>query len=512
VTATLDPSMDLPDEDRAFHVEQHGIDYIPTAERWARPRDIAGMWAGASINVEYFVYGAILMGFGFTFWQALSLIVIGNLSWFLVGLCSLQGPQTGTTVFGINRAGYGPRGSKVPALFNWLTQLGFETEGLILIVGASIILLTKAGLGVGTPGKIALVFAAVAVQIILPFLGHATMVKVLKMLIIPFGIVFLILFAFSAAHAHLHYKPQYGATWQLWTAGLAFTITLSGLGWTECGNDYSRYLDEDVSRSKVVGWLFLGTAIPEMIMMTLGALTFTFIGYANYGAVWNGANPFEAFLGQSTIPSWFVVIFMAFTIVQLFGINSLDLYSSGVTLQALGLKLKRYQAVLLDSVICLGITLWAVLSSKFSVYLKEFVTLVIIWIAPWCAIYLVDWAMRKYRYAAAELQKSDRTSIYWSDGGVNWAAIGAQAVGMVAALSGINTGVAFSIPDWMHPITVATETDVKVGALTGADFSVFLGLIVGGLAYLLFASMSGVIKKQVALQDGLLKEAVSVSP
>ena len=107
MTATVDPTQGLPEEDLAFHVEQRGIDFIPENERWAKPRDIAGMWAGASLNIEYFVYGAVLMGFGFSFWQALSLIVIGNLSWFLVGLCSLQGPETGTTVFGSNRAGFG---------------------------------------------------------------------------------------------------------------------------------------------------------------------------------------------------------------------------------------------------------------------------------------------------------------------------------------------------------------------------------------------------------------------
>ncbi|HTT86135.1 MAG TPA: cytosine permease, partial [Acidimicrobiales bacterium] len=79
----------LPEADLAFHVERHGIDYIPTAERWARPRDLFGMWAGASVQIEYFVYGAILMTFGFTFAQALSLIVIGNISFLLLGVCSL---------------------------------------------------------------------------------------------------------------------------------------------------------------------------------------------------------------------------------------------------------------------------------------------------------------------------------------------------------------------------------------------------------------------------------------
>ena len=199
-----DDGSGAPEEDQAFHVEQHWIDFIPESERWAKPRDIAGMWAGASVNVEYFVYGAILMGFGFSFTQTLSLILIGNLSWFLVGLCSLQGSDTGTTVFAINRASYGPQGSKFVAFFNWLTQLGFEVEGLILIVGAALVLSIKGGVHPGTPAKLLFVLLAVGVQILLPFLGHATMVRVLRWLIAPFVAIFAVLFIYSAGHAHLH--------------------------------------------------------------------------------------------------------------------------------------------------------------------------------------------------------------------------------------------------------------------------------------------------------------------
>ena len=134
-----------PDVQDAFRVEQHGIDFIPVSERWARPKDIFGMWAGASVQVEYFIYGAILMTFGFTFAQALSLIIIGNLSFLLLGLCSLQGPDAGTSVFAINRAAFGPNGSRPMSFFNWITQIGFEVEGLILIVGASLVLMVKGG-------------------------------------------------------------------------------------------------------------------------------------------------------------------------------------------------------------------------------------------------------------------------------------------------------------------------------------------------------------------------------
>ncbi|HUA95137.1 MAG TPA: cytosine permease, partial [Acidimicrobiales bacterium] len=123
VEATPGPTVSpLPRADRPFHLEQHGIDFIPLTERWARPRDVGGMWAGASVQIEYFVYGAILMTFGFTYAQALSLIIIGTLSFLLLGVFSLQGPQTGTTVFGVNRAPFGPNGSRGVAFLNWLTQ------------------------------------------------------------------------------------------------------------------------------------------------------------------------------------------------------------------------------------------------------------------------------------------------------------------------------------------------------------------------------------------------------
>ena len=140
-----------PEVDEVFHVEQHGIDFIPESERWATPRDIFGMWAGASVQIEYFIYGAILMTFGLTFAQVIFVIVLGNLSYFLLGLCSLQGPNTGTAVFAINRAPFGPNGSRPISVFNWLTQIGFEVEGLILIVGAGLVLMIKAGYLPGEP-------------------------------------------------------------------------------------------------------------------------------------------------------------------------------------------------------------------------------------------------------------------------------------------------------------------------------------------------------------------------
>jgi len=484
----------LPEPDLPFHVEQHGIDFIPESERWASPKDLFGMWAGASIQIEYFIYGAILMTFGFTFAQALSLIVIGNLSFLLLGLCSLQGPNAGTTAFGTNRAAYGPNGSRVIAFFNWITQIGFEVEGLILIVFAGLALSVKAGLDPGNPAKVALVIGAVGIQFVLPFLGHATMVKVLRWLIIPFLILFAVTAVFSGQHAQLDAVPH-GATWQVYMAGLAFTIALSGLGWTECGNDYSRYLPRNSSKKAIVGWVFLGTAIPQILIMTLGAAVATFLG--NVGVNASGVkNPFEPFLHQSFIPAWFVVVFLTFGILQLFAINSLDQYSSGVTLQAVGIRVKRYQAVGIDSVVCLVVTLYAILHSGFSTYLKDFVAVVIVWIAPWVAIYLVDWVLRRYRYVPGELQKTGPDSLHYGHHGVSWSAMIAQLLGMIAAMAGLNP--TFNVPGWMNPVAAATGTD----SFTRADVSIFMGMAVAAVVYWFLARRS--VARQADRQDDLL--------
>jgi len=483
-TAEVPPGTEQPDADRAFHVELHGIDYIPVSERWARPRDLFGMWAGASIQIEYFVYGAILMTFGFTFAQALSLIVIGNISYLLLGVCSLQGPDAGTTVFAINRASYGPNGSRLISFFNWITQIGFETEGLILIVGALLVLAIKAGFDPGTPAKILFILVAVAVQIVLPFLGHATIVKTLRLLVVPFTVLYAVVLGFSASHARLS-AVTHGAGWQAYMVGLAFTIILSGLGWTECGNDYSRYLPPDASKKAIVGWVFLGTAVPEILVMTLGAVVGTFLA-----SVGTSANAFLPFAHQNAIPPWFVVVFLLFAILQLFAVNSLDLYSSGVTLQALGVHVRRYQAVIIDSVICLGVTIYAIFDSSFSNYLKDFVDVVIIWIAPWVAIYLVDWAIRRWRYVPSELQRVDKGSLYWSTGGIHWPAIIAQVVGMAASMAALSP--TFSVPLWMNPIVHTSH----------ADFSVFTGTAAGGIVYAALAWKG--VRRQAETQDAAL--------
>jgi len=448
-------------------VEQRGIEHIPPGSRWGTPSGLFWMWAGAVWNVEFLVYGALaIVVFGLSFAQAVLVIAIGNVFYLLTGLASLQGPEAGTTTFAISRAAFGPRGNKMPSFFNWITQVGFEIEGIALIVFAAILLASKAGFTAGTAAKVIFIILAVAIQAVLPLLGHAAVLKVLRWLAIPFVVLFAVLAALTTSKVNLH-VPAHGASWGALTIFLALVIAAGGLGWTENGNDYSRYLPRDADKKQIVLAVALGGAIPSALLEVLGAAVAT--GVPSATSV-NGL--------ISGFPGWFVVPYLIFAIFQLFSINTLDLYSSGVTLQSLVPRLKRLHCVAIDTAICGALAAYAVFSAHFFTLLTDFILFIILWLGPWCAIYLVDSYLRRNRFDHDALL-DERGGRYFRGGGFHWPAIVAQVLGMVVAAL------------WLNAYTPYVGFFAnRNGGPIGSDFSVFLGLFVGGAVYWLLAGTS----------------------
>ena len=460
-------------------VEAKGIEYITPEERRGKPNGLFWMWAGAVWNVEFLVYGTLIVAiFGLSFAQAVPVIIVGNLFYLLTGLASLQGPLAGTTAFGVSRAPFGPRGNRVPSLFNWVTQVGFEIEGIALVVLAVVALLAKGGISAGDGLKAVLIIAAVLVQAMLPFFGHEAMLKVLRWLTYPFIVLFVVMAIITAGKVHLNEIPH-GAGWGSLFVALALVVSAGGLGWTENANDYSRYLPADTKKWRIVLAVALGGAIPSALLEILGAAVATAVPISQAGGIAsvNGL--------VSVFPAWFVWPYLIVAIFQLFAINSIDLYSSGVTLQSLGLHLKRYHCVIVDTIVAGGFTFYAIYSSRFSTLLADFLLFIIVWLGPWCGIYLVDYYLRRGRYDHLSLQ-NEHGGRYFRNGGVHWPAIIAQAVGMVAAALWLN---AYS------PYVSWLSTHFG-----GSDFSVFMGLFFGSMTYYVLAHRS-VSEQQAGLPD-----------
>jgi purine-cytosine permease-like protein len=457
-------------------IEQRGIEAVPDSERHGRPRDLFFLWLGTNANVFYIINGALLISLGLTFSQCLFVILLGNLSFFLLGLTSLQGPRTGTSTFAVNRASFGPHGGRLLSFFNWCTLIGFEGSGLALAVIAILTLVQSTGATFSQAiwFKVVVILVIATIQICLPTLGHATIMAFQKVLAWVFLVFFVIVAVMVAGKVQV--SGGHTAPFATLTVGFALMVSGGGLSWANTGSDYSRYLPKTVRPSAVFWASSLGGFLPAILLEILGAAVATRLPGAS--------DPIAGL--PSALAGWFLIPYLLLLCVNLLAVNTIDLYSSGLTLQALGLPVKRWQATTIDMVICTVLAAVAIFSSSFNTLYSEFLSLLIIFLAPWCAIYLVDAWMRHNVYDVSGLF-ARISGPYWYKGGINLAGVIALIAGMVASALWLNSSLL------QGPFS---------GWLNNSDMSVFTGIIVGAVLYWLLAR-SRVRRQTVALEKQL---------
>ena len=424
-------------------------------------------------NVEFFYYGTLIMAFGLDVPQAVAAILIGNLFYALLGFASLQGPKTGTTAFMVSRAPFGQNGNRLVALFNWVTQVGFEIEGICFVVATVILLFSLHGTTLNGPAKIAVIIVAALLQMIVPLLGHATITKVLRYLAYVFIVFFAVLAGFTfnrAAPVHLPHPPS----------------VARGVDHRARADHLHRRPGLDRERQRL---LALPAARHPSSRDVLGRGAGRRDPVDHPGTPWRVRlhDRHQVLVGITQIgvpesfPSWFVTPFLIFAIFQLLAINTIDMYSSGVTLQALGVPVRRWGAVIIDTVVCAVITGIILFHGNFCKDFAGFLLYIVVWLAPWFGILITDYLLRGRQYDSLSL-RSARDGLYWRNGGIHWPAVIAQVVGMVAALMWINA--AFAFPAYTGPISN------HFPGLHGGDFSWAIGIAVGALVYWALAARS----------------------
>jgi len=143
--------------------------------------------------------------------------------------------------------------------------------------------------------------------------------------------------------------------------------------------------------------------------------------------------------------------------------NFLNAYSSGMYLLTSGLKVKRYQAVLIDAVVGTALAAHALFVFDFTNSFIEFLSLTVIWLAPWCGIYLADLLLRRGHY--------DPAALHQRGGGVYWFTRGWNIRALLCFVLGIAGAAAFS--------NSALFKGPLVGLTGGGDLSIFVGLLIG---------------------------------
>jgi len=180
---------------------------------------------------------------------------------------------------------------------------------------------------------------------------------------------------------------------------LVFLMTGFGLGWVNAAADYSRYLPRNASSAGVVGWTTFGAALAPLLLLGFGLLL---AGSSADLSAAIAADPIGALAVQ--LPTWFLVPFVIVAVLGLVGGAVLDIYSSGLSLLAAGVRLPRWQAAFVDGVIMIAGTVYVVFfGDEFLGQFTGFLITLGVPIAAWCGIMLADIALRRRDYAERDL-------------------------------------------------------------------------------------------------------------
>lgn len=230
--------------------------------------NVASMWFGANMviaTVSIGVLGVTL--FDLDFWTSFLVIIFFNiLGSQTVALFSTFGPIFGLRQMVITKFWFGPYFSKVPAIINIFSCIGFTAVNTIV---SAQLLHTVNG---GSLPPWAGILIIIACTFVLSFFGYHIVHVFEKWSWVPNVIIFIIVAVqMGRSHTFTAGTMTSGAT----TAGnvLSFGGTIYGFatGWTSYAADYTVYMKPSTPKWKIYLAVLVGLNTPLIVCMILGA-------------------------------------------------------------------------------------------------------------------------------------------------------------------------------------------------------------------------------------------------
>jgi len=204
--------------------------------------------------------------------------------------------------------------------------------------------------------------------------------------------------------------------------------------------------------------VFGASYLPSMLLTMMGAFCAT---------LGDMSDPVAGL--QPLIPRWLFIVYTIAVVGGSLANNVPTYYSSGLSLQAIGLNVHRYVATMLDVVASTAIALYILFVQDFSTALNNFIALLVVWVGPFGGVWICDAFLRRGRYDFRAIHsKAGAAGRYWGWGGLNPAGCLAMLGGMLVA------ALTMRSPLYDGPLA---------SALGGADLSWVLGFPVSMLLY-----------------------------
>ncbi|MFD0331458.1 purine-cytosine permease family protein [Streptacidiphilus monticola] len=472
--------MDATAAEAGHGIEVHSINWIPTAERHGSPRHLGALWFVSNINLTAMATGVTALSIGAGLMWTVVATVLGSLfGTFFMAFHSAQGPQLGLAQLVQSRPQFGYLGAALTVwVFALANYVAYNTSDAILSGDA---LHSLFGLGENYG-----YFVAATVAAAIALFGYRWIHRVSRWLTWPLIAVMALL---SVAAVFDSGPPAHAFSLGAFHAGPFMTVfvIVAGfqLGWAPYVSDYSRYLPTSVGVRSTFWWTYLSSGLSAVWVFVLGAVA---------AAAAPEATPVAAFrevadhlLGGL---GWVVVAALLLGLLSVMAINQYGGMMSMISIRDSFSPVRPTRRI---RAICIGIMfvlVWGVAQfvgvDRFNTFYGNVLIFLSYLFTPWTAINLVDYFfVRLGAYSIKEIFNPQGMYGRWG-----WRGNLAYLLGIIA----------------MVPFMVTTPfTGFAAKALAGADWSMFVGLPVAGLLYLLFCrSLDLGAERRVVEEEGLL--------
>ncbi|NVM98222.1 cytosine permease [Arthrobacter sp. SDTb3-6] len=432
--------------DSLTKIEPYGVEHIPDVERHGKPSSQFFIWFAAGMNFPIIVLGFSAAYFGLSMAQAVVAILAGALiGSTIMGLMSRMGVRLGVPQQMQARGPLGFIGNLFPVAYvNVFAGVGWAAVTVIL-GGKALHELTHLPFWLAALGLMLL-------QLLVAVIGYNLIHFLQRILAIVlfFGFLLITIVTVSRGGVTLTGNPHAegfigaGSWVTFFGYFLAFLVA-----WLPFASDYSRYLPD-------TGSVRRGTGIFTMLgnFVTIAWMGIVGVVLAGTATTTDPITALNQLMGPWAVPGLLAIALSSFSQ------NFLNVYGGAISIQTMGVPVKRTTGVVFICVASYLVALWGQngIYEGFSVFLN----LTAYFIAPFATVLICDYYLggRQSKQGMAELFDKSR-KFEW--GFVAWAA-----------------GVLGSVPFWVSSLYTGP---VAAAIPDAGDLSMFVAAAVAAVVY-----------------------------
>lgn len=432
----------------------------PDSARTSSPRDMFFAFAGVNLAVTNLAGGALGIALGLSLVDVLTVyLVAGAVGALTISLCVIQSKRTGASVMVNARPAFGYYGARVlTAIWFVMTACWFGVNNFFGVTAARSIVSGLRG-PQGTVMDLVLLLVVLGALVLIAIVGYHGILRYEKITVAGMGLAVLAV-AVGALSMGVNWSHEGTVSGGQRVAAIVVLIAALGVGWalswTPYVHDFGRHLRKNSSERAAFGWAWAGMFLGSFVTFGLSAIV-----ASGAQSSFDVGRTVEAALPQAV-----AVIVLVVMTIGLLPANLANLLVGPALLRTMDLKVSRAQAVIATALAGLPIAIIGVFQPSFGTIFKSWMLTLVIIVAPWLVITLIDFfLLHRGRYRDEDLT----SRLDGAGGSFFWPGITAWLVGVVAGMACAST------PLFTSPL-MSRYFD-------GADMSIFVGAALAAAIY-----------------------------